>query len=54
MLEWRLVKSIEPQMNEILRGCQDILPLESLQLFDEKELEVRAGWCVGGWRTFVL
>eukprot|EP00048_Salpingoeca_helianthica_P022598 m.19241 g.19241 ORF g.19241 m.19241 type:complete len:1022 (-) comp7541_c0_seq1:33-3098(-) len=40
MVEWRLVKSIEQQMNEIMRGFRDILPLEALQFFDEKELEM--------------
>lgn len=38
--QWRLVGRVEAQYKAFLRGFSEILPLQSLQLFDEKELEV--------------
>eukprot|EP00047_Mylnosiga_fluctuans_P011248 m.20207 g.20207 ORF g.20207 m.20207 type:complete len:987 (-) comp3512_c0_seq1:74-3034(-) len=38
--QWRLVKRTEAQMNSFLKGFGEILPLDALQLFDEKELEL--------------
>lgn len=38
--QWRLVGRVEAQMSAFMRGFSEILPLDSLQLFDEKELEL--------------
>jgi hypothetical protein len=35
------MQRIATQMNALKRGFQDILPLDSIKMFDEKEVEVR-------------
>jgi hypothetical protein len=38
--DWRFTRGIETQTQAFLEGFNDILPLDLLQIFDEKELEV--------------
>ena len=44
--EWRFTRGIEAQTQAFLEGFNDIVPLDLLQIFDEKELEVCACVCV--------
>jgi atrophin-1 interacting protein 5 (WW domain-containing E3 ubiquitin protein ligase 1) len=38
--EWRFTRGIETQTQAFLEGFNDIVPLDLLQIFDDKELEV--------------
>jgi E3 ubiquitin-protein ligase NEDD4-like len=40
VINYRFVQRIALQMNALRQGFQEILPLESLKVFDEKEVEV--------------
>ena len=40
VINYRFVQRIATQMNALKQGFQDILPLETLKVFDEKEVEV--------------
>lgn len=40
MLKWRFSRDTEEQMEAFLTGFVDIFPLQWLQPFDERELEV--------------
>ena len=40
IIEWRFVSRIKPQMNAILEGFNEIVPLPLLKIFDENELEL--------------
>jgi E3 ubiquitin-protein ligase NEDD4-like len=40
VISYRFVQRIATQMNALKQGFQDILPLDSIKLFDEKEVEV--------------
>ncbi len=40
VINYRFVQRITTQMNALKQGFQDILPLENLRMFDEKEVEV--------------
>jgi len=40
VINYRFVQRIATQMNALKQGFQDILPLDSLKMFDEKEVEV--------------
>jgi hypothetical protein len=40
--QFRLRRGVEEQTNAFMRGFKDILPQEAMNLFDERELEVRA------------
>jgi E3 ubiquitin-protein ligase NEDD4 len=41
VIKYRFVQRIETQMNALKKGFQDILPLPSIKMFDEKEVEVK-------------
>ena len=50
--EWRMTRGIEDQTKAFLDGFNEVVPLEWLQYFDERELElmlcgmqVRQCWC---------
>jgi hypothetical protein len=40
VINYRFVDRITKQMDALKQGIQEILPLESLKMFDEKEVEV--------------
>lgn len=40
VINYRFVQRIATQMNALKQGFQEILPLESIRIFDEKEVEV--------------
>ncbi len=40
MVNWRFTRGTEEQMEAFLAGFADVFPLEWLQYFDERELEV--------------
>lgn len=40
VINYRFVQRIALQMNALKHGFQEILPLESIKIFDEKEVEV--------------
>ena len=41
VINYRFVQRVATQMNALKKGFQDILPLDSIKMFDEKEVEVR-------------
>ncbi len=41
VINYRFVQRIASQMNALKQGFQEILSLETLQMFDEKEVEVK-------------
>lgn len=40
MAEWRFSRGVEGQTKAFLDGFNEVVPLQWLQYFDEKELEV--------------
>lgn len=46
MAEWRFTRGVEAQTKAFLDGFNEVVPLQWLQYFDEKELEVSSG-CSG-------
>ena len=40
MTEWRMTRGIEEQTKAFLDGFNEVVPLEWLQYFDERELEL--------------
>jgi len=40
MVNWRFEKGVNEQMDSIIEGVKDIVPIEWLQVFDEHDLEV--------------
>lgn len=52
MAEWRFSRGVQEQTEAFLGGFNEVVPLQWLQYFDEKELEVRplprAGGGAGG------
>ena len=40
MTQWRFNRGIEEQMKSFLDGFNEVVPLQWLQYFDERELEV--------------
>ncbi|VDN37028.1 unnamed protein product [Dibothriocephalus latus] len=40
MINWRFTRGTEEQMEAFLTGFADVFPLQWLQYFDERELEV--------------
>lgn len=42
MAEWRFSRGVEGQTKAFLDGFNEVVPLQWLQYFDEKELEVGA------------
>lgn len=55
MAEWRFSRGVQEQTEAFLGGFNEVVPLQWLQYFDEKELEVRplpragGGAGGGGW-----
>ena len=41
MTEWRFSRGVQEQTKAFLDGFNEVVPLQWLQYFDEKELEVR-------------
>jgi len=41
MTQWVFNRGVEEQMKAFLDGFSEVLPLQWLQYFDERELEVR-------------
>lgn len=48
MTEWRFSRGVQEQTKAFLDGFNEVVPLQWLQYFDEKELEVGAGLGAGG------
>ena len=44
MLQWRLAHGVQEQMEHLVKGLKEMIPLEYLQPFDAKELE----WVIAG------
>lgn len=45
MAEWRFSRGVQEQTKAFLDGFNEVVPLQWLQYFDEKELEVRLLKC---------
>ena len=41
-MNWRFTRGVEEQTQAFMDGFNEIVPLEWIQIFDEKELEVSA------------
>jgi hypothetical protein len=41
MVEWRIQKRVEEQFNSFLSGFNELIPQDLINVFDERELEVR-------------
>jgi E3 ubiquitin-protein ligase NEDD4-like len=41
VINYRFVQRMASQMNALRQGFQEILPLDNLKIFDEKEVEVK-------------
>lgn len=48
LTDWRFTRGVEEQTKAFLDGFNEVVPLEWLRYFDEKELEVRETSWVGG------
>ena len=42
MTDWRFKRGVEEQSKAFLDGFNEVVPLQWLQYFDERELEVRS------------
>lgn len=49
LTDWRFTRGVEEQTKAFLDGFNEVVPLEWLRYFDEKELEVREMSGLGGW-----
>ncbi|CAM4742945.1 unnamed protein product [Rotaria magnacalcarata] len=58
VIKYRFIQRIVTQMNAIKQGFQDILPLDSIKMFDEKEVELLISGLgeinVNDWRTYAI
>ncbi|CAF2249964.1 unnamed protein product [Rotaria magnacalcarata] len=58
VIKYRFIQRIVTQMNAIKQGFQDILPLDSIKMFDEKEVEFLISGLgeinVNDWRTYAI
>lgn len=54
MAEWRFSRGVEGQTKAFLDGFNEVVPLQWLQYFDEKELEVKPVVSVAFPRSFVV
>ena len=43
IVEWRICKRVEEQMNAFQEGLNELIPRELLNVFDERELELLIG-----------
>lgn len=48
LTDWRFTRGVEEQTKAFLDGFNEVVPLEWLRYFDEKELEV--SWCLCWYR----
>lgn len=48
LTDWRFTRGVKEQTRAFLDGFNEVVPLEWLRYFDEKELEVRRRRRVGG------
>lgn len=54
MAEWRFSRGVEGQTKAFLDGFNEVVPLQWLQYFDEKELEVKHVMALVFLRFFVI
>ncbi|CAF1348466.1 unnamed protein product [Rotaria sordida] len=58
VIKYRFIQRIATQMNAIKQGFQDVLPLDSIKMFDEKEVELLISGLgeinVSDWRTYTM
>jgi E3 ubiquitin-protein ligase NEDD4-like len=58
VINYRFVQRITTQMNALKQGFQDILPLDNIKMFDEKEVELLISGLgeinVNDWRTYTM
>lgn len=54
MAEWRFSRGVEGQTKAFLDGFNEVVPLQWLQYFDEKELEVKPVVSEVFLRSFVV
>ena len=56
MVEWRIVKRIEEQFRAFISGFSELIPLDLINVFDERELELLMGGMseidVDDWKRF--
>ncbi len=50
MTEWRFKRGVEEQSKAFLDGFNEVVPLQWLQYFDERELEVT--YCISKYEAF--
>lgn len=53
MAEWRFTRGVEAQTKAFLDGFNEVVPLQWLQYFDEKELEVSSGHSCGLYVSYI-
>ena len=46
--QWVFTRGVEEQMKAFMDGFNEVVPLQWLQYFDEREMEVGWGWWVAG------
>ncbi len=54
LTDWRFTRGVKEQTKAFLDGFNEVVPLEWLRYFDEKELEVRRSGRAGGRTSKVL
>lgn len=54
LTDWRFTRGVEEQTKAFLDGFNEVVPLEWLRYFDEKELEVRRSGRAEGRASKVL
>ncbi|CAF1233195.1 unnamed protein product [Adineta steineri] len=58
VINYRFVQRMATQMNALKQGIQEILPLDTIKLFDEKEVELLISGLgeinVNDWRTYTM
>ncbi|CAF4406408.1 unnamed protein product, partial [Adineta steineri] len=58
VINYRFVQRIKIQMDALRHGFKEILPLEYIQIFDEKEVELLISGLgeinVNDWRTYTM
>ncbi|CAF0866510.1 unnamed protein product [Didymodactylos carnosus] len=58
VIHYRFVRRVEAQMNALKQGFQDIIPLDTIKIFDEKEVELLISGLgeinLNDWRTHTM
>lgn len=58
VIKYRFVQRMSTQMNALKQGFQEVLPLDSIKMFDEKEVELLISGLgeinINDWRTFTM